>query len=90
MSSILWSDLVPNALQLLSPTAWIVMLTVAASTVIFYRQRAEVAKHINRIPGPPALPLLGNSLQWLVDRDGKQISVSCNCDRCHCQNAQKN
>uniref|UniRef100_A0A182PEV3 Uncharacterized protein n=1 Tax=Anopheles epiroticus TaxID=199890 RepID=A0A182PEV3_9DIPT len=69
MSSMLWSDLVPTVLQLLSPTVWILLLTVAASGVILYRQRAEVVKHIDRIPGPAALPLLGNSLQWLVDRD---------------------
>uniref|UniRef100_A0A182QPH3 Cytochrome P450 n=1 Tax=Anopheles farauti TaxID=69004 RepID=A0A182QPH3_9DIPT len=69
MGAILWIDLLPMALQLLSTTTWLVLLAAATCGTIFYRQRAEMTKHINRIPGPPALPLLGNSLQWLVDRD---------------------
>ncbi|XP_053670561.1 cytochrome P450 4c3-like [Anopheles nili] len=69
MDVLLWSDLLPKALQLLSPTVWIVLLTFIVSSAMFYRHRVELVKHIDRIPGPPALPLLGNSLQWLVDRD---------------------
>ncbi|ETN65673.1 hypothetical protein AND_002553 [Anopheles darlingi] len=73
--SSLWAAPLPKAVLLLSPTTWIVLLAVAISSIAFYVRRAELVKHIDRIPGPAALPLLGNSLQWLVDRDGKQNST---------------
>ncbi|KFB52265.1 AGAP010414-PA-like protein [Anopheles sinensis] len=65
----LWSRPIPRAFLLVSPTSWIVLLALAVSCAIVYRQRSRLVKHIDRIPGPAALPLLGNSLQWLVDRD---------------------
>lgn len=48
------------------------LYTILASIIILYqKKRARLVKLIEKIPGPPSLPILGNTIEINVDHDGK-------------------
>lgn len=44
-----------------------ILLTVV---ILYQKKRARLVKLINKIPGPPTLPLVGNTIEINVDHDG--------------------
>lgn len=48
------------------------LYAVLASIIIMYqKKRARLVKLIEKIPGPPSLPIIGNTIEINVDHDGK-------------------
>ena len=41
--------------------------------VLWYLQYGKLRKEINKIPGPPTVPVFGNALMLKTDRKGKLI-----------------
>lgn len=66
---------------LLSKTAQVISgyspitIFLAASVIIFLvvynKRRSRLVKHIEKIPGPAAMPFLGNAIEMNVDHDGE-------------------
>ncbi|KAL5287924.1 CYP4V2 family protein [Megaselia abdita] len=52
-----------------SPLTVFLIFSVVLFIVIFNRKRARMVKLIEKIPGPAALPILGNSIEMNVDHD---------------------
>lgn len=54
-----------------SPITVFLIFSVVLFIVLFNRKRARMVKLIEKIPGPAALPILGNSIEMNVDHDGE-------------------
>jgi cytochrome P450 family 4 len=53
---------------LLGPLVLVLVLLVVLCR--FLRSRARTVRLINRIPGPPYLPIIGNTIEMNVEHDG--------------------
>lgn len=48
------------------------LYAILASIVVYYqKKRARLVKLIEKIPGPPSLPIIGNTIEINVDHDGE-------------------
>jgi cytochrome P450 family 4 len=61
------------------PSLTTVLLSVVAGVVfttvtLAYRRRRRVVRLIERIPGPPSLPLIGNCIELNVEHDGECVN----------------
>ncbi|CAD6992929.1 unnamed protein product [Ceratitis capitata] len=54
-----------------SPVTIILVGAITLFFVIYNKRRARMVQLIDKIPGPAAMPLLGNSIEMNVDHDGK-------------------
>lgn len=59
-----------------SPITVFLIFSVILFIVFFNRKRARMVKLIDKIPGPAALPILGNSIEMNVDHDGEYFRFS--------------
>lgn len=53
-----------------SPVTLILASMLIGYIVIYNWKRARLVRLINKIPGPPALPIVGNTIEINVDHDG--------------------
>lgn len=60
-----------------SPITIILFTFLFTIIVVYNKRRARLIKLIERIPGPPALPIIGNAIEINVDHDGKKKYFSC-------------
>lgn len=58
-----------------SPVTIIIAITLITWTILYNKKRSRLVRLINKIPGPPSLPLLGNTVEINVDHDGKQLII---------------
>jgi len=68
------SVLLSKTVKLISGYSPITVFLIAAVTVfvvIYNKRRSRLVKMIEKIPGPAAMPVLGNSIEMNVDHDGK-------------------
>lgn len=54
-----------------SPITLILFGTFAYFVILYNKKRARLVKFIDKLPGPAALPLIGNTIEVNVDHDGK-------------------
>lgn len=59
-----------------SPITVFLVASIAIFLVVYNKRRARLVKHIERIPGPAAMPFLGNAIEMNVDHDGESSSRS--------------
>lgn len=57
-----------------SPITIILVGAVILFLVMYNKRRARMVQLIEKIPGPAALPFIGNSIEMNVDHDGKYRS----------------
>jgi hypothetical protein len=62
-------------LSLVNFVALVLLVSVLAILCRYQRKRARMVSLINRIPGPPSLPLIGNAIELNVEHDG-MLTVS--------------
>lgn len=55
-----------------SPITIILFTFLFTIIVVYNKRRARLIKLIERIPGPPALPIIGNAIEINVDHDGEK------------------
>lgn len=53
-----------------SPVTLILTSMLIGYIVIYNWKRARLVRLIEKIPGPPALPIVGNTIEINVDHDG--------------------
>lgn len=75
MESLLGGSLLLSKLSkvftLFSPVTLLLLTTVSCAIYVYNRRRAHIVRHIDKIPGPAGLPILGNTLHINVDHDGE-------------------
>lgn len=54
-----------------SPITVALSALIAAIMVYYQNKRARLVKLIEKIPGPPSLPIIGNTIEINVDHDGE-------------------
>lgn len=54
-----------------SPVTVFLTAALVIFVVVYNRRRSRLVKLIEKIPGPQAMPLLGNAVEMSVDHDGK-------------------
>ncbi|XP_055382123.1 cytochrome P450 4c3 [Condylostylus longicornis] len=59
-----------------SPITLILITTLTIFLITYNRRRARLVKLIEKIPGPAALPFLGNSVEMQVDHDELFMRIS--------------
>lgn len=67
------SVIVTNSVKIctyFSPITFILIIFIIGFSVIYSKRRARMVSLINKIPGPPALPIIGNTVEINVDHDG--------------------
>uniref|UniRef100_A0A8W7NZQ3 Cytochrome P450 n=1 Tax=Anopheles coluzzii TaxID=1518534 RepID=A0A8W7NZQ3_ANOCL len=73
MESLLGGSLLLSKLSkvftLFSPVTLLLLTTVSCAIYVYNRRRAHIVRHIDKIPGPAGLPILGNTLHINVDHD---------------------
>jgi cytochrome P450 family 4 len=57
-------------LSLLNPVVLVLLVSAFVVMCRYHRKRARIVSLINRIPGPPSLPFIGNAIEINVDHDG--------------------
>jgi len=65
------------ALYLLNPVV-LVLVFVLVIMCRYHRNRTRMVSLINRIPGPPTLPFIGNAIEINVEHDG-MFTASLHC-----------
>jgi len=62
---------------LLNPVV-LVLVFVLVFMCQYHRNRARIVSLINRIPGPPSLPFIGNAIEINVENEGMStVSLHC-------------
>lgn len=61
-----------NFLPYVSPVTILFSLILTGMIVMYNSKRSRMVKLINKIPGPPALPFIGNTVECNVDHDGEK------------------
>lgn len=61
-----WSALPVNS------TVAVILILLTTIIAIYNWKRARLYKLMSEIPGPPALPIIGNTIEINVDHDGKR------------------
>lgn len=64
-----------NFLTYFSPVTILFSLILTGIIVVYNSKRSRMVKLINKIPGPPALPFIGNTVECNVDHDGERTVV---------------
>lgn len=54
-----------------SPLTLALSAVLASIIIMYQKKRARLVKLIEKIPGPPSLPIIGNTIEINVDHDGK-------------------
>ncbi|XP_039433167.2 cytochrome P450 4c3-like isoform X1 [Culex pipiens pallens] len=54
---------IANLLSVLSPVTTIILVMIVGAYVTYRKRQAKLEYHINKLPGPYSLPLIGNGLQ---------------------------
>lgn len=54
-----------------SPITLLLFGLFAYFIIKFNKKRARLVKYIDKLPGPAALPLIGNNIEVNVDHDGQ-------------------
>lgn len=54
-----------------SPVTIFLLAAISIFVVVYNKRRARMVKYIEKIPGPAALPFLGNAIEMNVDHDGR-------------------
>jgi cytochrome P450 family 4 len=57
-------------LSLLSSIAVVLVVYVLVAWCRRLKRRAHMVRLIDRIPGPPSLPIIGNAIEMNVEHDG--------------------
>nr|CAD7569215.1 unnamed protein product [Timema californicum] len=52
------------------------LVVMVVSLMVYNKRRARLVSLINRIPGPPALPFIGNTIELNVEHDG-ELNARC-------------
>lgn len=60
-----------NFLTYFSPVTILFTLILSGILVVYNSKRSRMVKLINKIPGPPALPFIGNTVECNVEHDGE-------------------
>lgn len=88
MSSKVFSSLMAESLLLskaaqivagYSPITIFLFSVITIFFVVYNKRRARLVKYIERIPGPAALPFVGNAIEMNVDHDGEFSELFVNC-----------
>lgn len=56
-----------------SPISIVLALVIASCYVVYNYRRAHLVKLMNKIPGPPSLPIIGNTVEVNVEHDGNSF-----------------
>ncbi|KAL7018883.1 hypothetical protein ACKWTF_010946 [Chironomus riparius] len=64
----------------ISPVTLAVIIMIVSWIINYNRKRARMVRLINKIPGPPALPLIGNAIEINVEHD-ELFARLCGCER---------
>lgn len=59
-----------------SPITLVIYAVLIALVVIYQKKRARLVRLIEKIPGPGALPLIGNTIEINVDHDGESLAYA--------------
>lgn len=54
-----------------SPLTLALYALLATLAILYQKKRARLVKLIDKIPGPAALPIIGNTIEINVDHDGE-------------------
>ncbi|KAL1376380.1 hypothetical protein pipiens_016923, partial [Culex pipiens pipiens] len=54
---------IANLLSVLSPVTTIILVIIVGAYVTYRKRQSKLEYHINKLPGPYSLPLIGNGLQ---------------------------
>lgn len=54
-----------------SPITLLLFGTFAYFVIMYNKKRARLVKYIDKLPGPAALPIIGNTIEVNVDHDGE-------------------
>lgn len=60
-----------NFSESFSPITIVLALVIASWYVVYNWRRAHLVKLMSKIPGPPSLPIIGNTVEVNVEHDGK-------------------
>lgn len=61
-----------NFITYFSPVTILFSIILTGIFVVYNSKRSRMVKLINKIPGPPALPFIGNTVECNVDHDGEK------------------
>lgn len=56
-----------------SPVTVLLMAIITGYFIVFNRKRSHMVKLMSKVPGPPAMPLIGNTIECNVEHDGKSL-----------------
>lgn len=59
-----------NVAENFSPVSIILAIFIGCFCVVYNWRRAHLVKLMNKIPGPPSLPIIGNTVEVNVEHDG--------------------
>jgi len=54
-----------------SPITVLLIGSLVLFLVVYNKRRSRLVKYIEKIPGPAAMPFLGNAIEMNVDHDGE-------------------
>lgn len=62
-----------NVTSYFSPVTLLCVAIATGFFVVYNRKRAHMVRLMSKIPGPPSLPIIGNTVEVNVQHDGKTI-----------------